>query len=373
MSLTQEQLIEKISEVSKLDKKLVAKELDSFVEQILQVSKGNPLTIEGLGVFRLKKGRLSLDTAPNLALEINYKYAGMMPLEIKKGNESSDNQLEQNSEVSTLQNDEELEESGSKSTKEDLGFEIGKVNQVEKKKEEEIKVPKKEKVETQIQVTDPILVDSALPKTEKKSAPKIDEAPKKVATPPTAVKSNQTPKIIAVVLAILVVVSVIVFLNKSNKEKTLAQKENVDIKAKSEVQLSFEPEKPKVEETKPDSATAKVKQTQPVKTSQPEPQIAQTKSISYGLSGEFNAEIPSYYGIVLYTLSFEARADAERSSWIKKGFRAYVDTWIITRENIKYRVALGQFATVEDAKQAALTLPAPFNEAQNHFIKRLNP
>lgn len=365
MSLSKEQLIEKISEVSKLDKELVAKELELFIEQILQVSKGNPLTIEGLGIFRLKKGRLSLETAPNLALEINYKYAGMLPLEVKKGNGSLADQDNQNAEEVTFTDDDEQGETGSKSAKEDLGFEIGKVKPVEKKKEEEISEPKQEKAKAEIKVTEPTLVDVVLPKIEEKLVTKSEETPKIVAKPKVAQKSNKSKSIVAFIVAIIVTVLVVQFLKNSTPESKIADKAKVEIKSTPEL------ESPKLEEVKP--IVVEPQKAEPVEVVKPEMEIPQTSSTQYGLNGDFRAENPSYYGIILYTLSFESRANAESETLIKKGFRAYVQKWTITKENIKYRVAVGQFATVEDAKQAAITLPAPFNDPKQHFIKRLNP
>lgn len=366
MSLSKEQLIEKLVEATQLSPEVVQSELDAFVETILNVSKGNPLTIEGLGVFRLKKGRLAFETDPTLALEINYKYAGMMPLEIKKGS----NEIVEH--ISSVESESDDEDGGEipKEAPTDLGFQIGKVKPVEKKAEttpiEEPKKAEDPKAKEVVTVDElkskPEEVKAEQPKFEKVETPKPKESTAKVEFKPA--KSSSSKTILSVIAAAVVIIAVIYFLNKTN-EQIESTEPIVQVDVKVETQKEAEtPVKaePKTEES-PKAAPEIEAQTETEKPFSP----------NFGLSGVFEEQNPSYYGIVLYTLSYDSRAQAEVSSWSKKGFRAYVHKWEISTDKLKYIVALGQFATAQDAKAAALTLPAPFNEDKNHYIKRLKP
>jgi nucleoid DNA-binding protein len=148
MNITKEQFLEKLIEHSQLPREVVEQELNDFINEASGVVKGNPISIEDMGIFRLKKGRLSFETDPKLALEINYKYAGMLPIEVKKGTSSSfeDDSSDENSENLVKQ-----EEDNEK-------IQIGKVR--EPKKEEEPKPVVEIQVESVSETTTTISVET---------------------------------------------------------------------------------------------------------------------------------------------------------------------------------------------------------------------
>ena len=376
-TVNKDQLIDKIVEASGLDKKTVEKEFKSFVELATGVTKGKPETIEGLGVFRLKKGRLAFETDPTLALEINYKYAGMMPLEIKKAS-SSDTVESQESELTEVIENET----------EDLGFEIGKVKPKEEPKPvEEIKpvvVEAKssdktestdEKSDSKVVVTEPIIektIESIINPDSKKESSKKKTEPV-VFKPKKSDSGNKTLVSISIIAAILVTIALVWMLNRESsviKESAKASVEN-----SKTVSKNTNSSEPQAQVVKPKEIVEKPIEVKPavVKKEETKAPIEAKVEVTYGLDGSFSKEVSSYYGIVIYTLSYESSAKAEVDSWAKKGFRSYISKLKVSEEKTLYRVALGQFSTISNAKEAALSLPEPFNNTAKHYIKRLNP
>lgn len=77
------ELIEDLAQKLKKDKKWIEKELAILVDEIkAKTSSGKTVTIDKFGTFSDKSERLSFDIDETLALEINYKYAGMEPIEL---------------------------------------------------------------------------------------------------------------------------------------------------------------------------------------------------------------------------------------------------------------------------------------------------
>ena len=74
------------------------------------------------------------------------------------------------------------------------------------------------------------------------------------------------------------------------------------------------------------------------------------------------------YCIVLFSLTNESRADRMIAVLSDEGYKT-VKMIRITGDGSLYRVAVGQFLSVEEAQAAAELLPEPYRS--NHFVTRL--
>jgi len=84
MKLSNDDLIAKLARALNVDEKQAGTELYQWTESILKkVSERGNCTVSGLGKFELKEGKLAFSPERELEIEINYKYAGMEPIEIQ--------------------------------------------------------------------------------------------------------------------------------------------------------------------------------------------------------------------------------------------------------------------------------------------------
>ena len=419
MKITKEQLIEQIIEHSQLTREVVENELNQFIEESSGVVKGSPLTIEEMGVFRLKKGRLSFETDPKLALEINYKYAGMLPIEVKKGqtNSSQDDEIEDEEQVVSAKTENEDNEK----------VQIGKVR--EPKKEEPVKIkiepitetaPIKEIKEEVVLITSveseketvvpiPSVEDekTTATKSEKsaqeKSEPKLEKAAEvkkaSIKSTPPKKQSDNTMTYATIAAAVIIIAAIVWFMNSKPKEV---------IQPISEITVVKPEVKPEI---KSDKAAATV--TTSMDKPQQEKPLKETKEQFQGKSdgvykeglkdiaikGGSKAKLDPkkeeivqdivnqlqensnpvvakepkvYYTAVIYTLSFQSRAQQEVASLKKKGFSAFVKAFKNRNNEDRFYVCIGKLESFKDAKEFAETkLPEPFNSPQKFAVKRL--
>ncbi|MEX2641106.1 MAG: hypothetical protein WD266_10490, partial [Balneolales bacterium] len=82
--ISHDEFVAALNQQLKADKAAVNSRIVDFVESLKASlkEKGSTTTIDGLGTFGLDKGILTFEADEILALEINYKYAGMEAIEI---------------------------------------------------------------------------------------------------------------------------------------------------------------------------------------------------------------------------------------------------------------------------------------------------
>jgi cell division septation protein DedD len=95
MKIDKQKLIDLLVEKTGMDLDAVELQLDQLIERIQEAAeKGKALEIKGFGMFYFsKEGELKFDPSDDLQTEVNYKYAGMEPVEIKKPRESAGKQI----------------------------------------------------------------------------------------------------------------------------------------------------------------------------------------------------------------------------------------------------------------------------------------
>lgn len=393
-SIKNEDLIKLISKQSDLTKKEAEQGFNDLIEFVGTVKKGSPKTVEDFGTFRLKKGRLAFESDETFAIEINYKYAGMQPIQISKGKESlnSDSleteELEEPIKKGKVTSIKKTDKTDSELLKEDIevteNSEVTETKSEDKpsveapefvsEKEENTKEVRPEIKETESNATEvqneqDVSKDSSKPdaaETDTKKEPQNIDFKKE--------SERQSKLVLGLVAAIIIVVLSIFGINhivqQSDDEKPLSDEVIVD-KEVVAPPVSIDKAIPKTN----DEANQK-QQEQVVAdvveelTNAPSIKEVKKEPISYGIKGSFNGEINSFYTLVIYTLSFEARAELEVEDFSKKGFRSSVNT-INGKSKTLYQVIVGQFETIDDAKNAIPELPTPYNQPGKQFVKRI--
>ncbi|MDZ7716576.1 MAG: SPOR domain-containing protein [Balneolaceae bacterium] len=93
----------------------------------------------------------------------------------------------------------------------------------------------------------------------------------------------------------------------------------------------------------------------------------QSKGSIYGLRGGAVPEAQSGYTIVVHSLRDKAKAEEIRQNLSAEGYLTILQSARVSGSTY-WRVGVGQFKNVEDAKQAINDLPAPYK--QNNFIRK---
>lgn len=91
MKIDKEKLIELLIEKTGMEQAEVEDQLQQLVKRIIDAAeRGKALEIKEFGMFYFdESGELRFDVAKELSTEVNYKYAGMEPVELKPARESS--------------------------------------------------------------------------------------------------------------------------------------------------------------------------------------------------------------------------------------------------------------------------------------------
>lgn len=169
MKINKQKLVDLLVKKTGMDLESVEKQLNELIDRIQEAAeKGKALEIKGFGMFYFSnEGDLKFDPSEDLQTEVNYKYTGMDPVEIKKPRESSDKP------VTESEQEEEPEES---SQKDDIwGFDEGKVEEEPKKEAKDKEDPESAE---EPEAGDPILAVDVDKPAEKKKDKKEEEEEK---------------------------------------------------------------------------------------------------------------------------------------------------------------------------------------------------
>jgi len=111
MHLDHDKFVDLLVETSGIDKKKVVEQLKELVEEVnAAMAEGEAYEIEGFGVFMLLGNKINFVPSKGLETEINYKYAGMQPIDLSEEDEKTAEQEEDP--FAFLETDEEESVSG---------------------------------------------------------------------------------------------------------------------------------------------------------------------------------------------------------------------------------------------------------------------
>lgn len=377
-----------------LEKGQVEEQLGRLVESIKsEIDKGEEYKIPELGTFKQKDGKIAFDAEEKLATEINYKYAGMKPIElIGAFKETPEAAVEEENEIAespATGADSDVEEYSKEPVPEAEEVAASNLSDKDEKEEEtEKKDVPVEKIkaseaepgpsEETTESREPIKTKETTKKEESKT--KAEPTPKAYSS-----KSKQETKdpigkiLVAAVIIVVLGISGWMFYdlgyfdgNSTNNGNNLSE---------SRVAQNFDTAPDELERTGDNKAVTdsvnsgnksgdnnNSEQDQPNASSSVTDIAEESRQSVYGLRGGAAPRAKDGYTIVVHSLRDEAKVRNLNEELQKDGFRT-----VISRASIMdttfWRLGLGQFKTVEDATEATKRLPDPYRN--NHFIKRI--
>jgi len=426
MKIDKQKLIDLLAEKTAMDPKEIETQLNQLVARIQDAAdKGKALDIKGFGMFYLSEsGDLKFDPSEELQTEVNYKYTGMEPVEIKKPRESADSssqlsaenkpessEVEQDqdkvdnrdlkkaeskseqdkidSEAAAKQEEEEIEPSGKDVEKKDqtekkseeaydpfAGFDHGFVKTDDDSGSEDKESKKEPKPDEPVSDEKPADVQGKSEKTvadKPKAVPEIGaKSEKKTYNRPEKKKRNPVSIIIAAIVGILVIVIGIIVASElgifgsSVAPQEFAQDQSQPVSPPAD-SPDAGTETDSDLDTEPDPEEQVEPQDAPGAQEQPElTPIEEGEVPSFGLYGTPLSIDGRYYSIILHSIRSENRADEIREELQDQGYRAVISSVNSEEYGTMWRIGIGQFESISNAQDAASELPQNYRD--NHFI-----
>jgi len=471
MIIDESQIVKHIEEAGDLSAGEIEQELEKLKKALQKLKEGEKLELKGLGIFQNKKNRLLFETDDVFASELNYKYAGMVPIEIVKPNRkarkqdkmpplspsdtdekepeetastesppeeisSTDEkkQTNQNAELAgkdhSVKNDEqkkkELEESAEtekKKPKADKPVEESKKGKEELETEpikEKDDKPRDEKPEqsTPAEIsgeTEPVSpekdqkpIRKSETKKQRETIKNTDENDKKSKTekvtaqsgksengktepgkkkerkvfnPQDKAKKDSIFSLVNTLIAIVILGGIIYLVyrfddikERRNRIKT-EQQATQKIERDAPVAQSDEDEEtPEATEAVTDNGDEPAEN----QTDEQNPGNALTDETAnnpeatpeYGLKGTLFPQLNNGYTIVVHSFRNKAAALFQQNELMEDKFRTLLMPRNLGDADTTWRVGIGQFENIRQAKDAAETLEDRFGE--NYFIKRIS-
>lgn len=342
MKINKEKLIQLIAEKTELDNEEISGQLEKLIQRIVEAAqRGKALEIKEFGLFYFDdNGDLKFEPSLEFSTEINYKYAGMEPLELKPARDTiSPEEPAEEPDKPTVDEEEPVNDFAPQTSDLDNDPFAGLLGDDRFSDEDE------NEEET---VSEPVPLKTGKKKTSKKQSPGYKRTQKK----------NPIMAIIITILAfVLLAAGYFIFIEFFKSSPPQASIATTAAEPKGDMQAEelerVEPEKIiEVSETEPEPA---------------EPP-AETKP-AYGLTGEISDKGNDGYSIVVYSFNREYQAREAAFELNREGDYRVLVTPRTIRGNRVWRVSLGQFPDIEQAQQKAKTLPEPHNS--ENFIQRI--
>lgn len=352
MKKTHDQLIKILADALKVNETEAAGELRVWVNKIdKKLSEDGQYFVEGLGTFKIIHGEIIFQPESSLELEVNYKYAGMKPLDISR----PEVQKPEEKEEERGQEEEKKGEEEKMDTKEEEGDPEELTETGPGVPETPSRIPPEDK-------PDPIEEEDA--EDEKPGMAIAEEEHARPETPETNVitetskkeKSmntdyeNETPKsgkkisktwLIPVIALIIVAILLFFHFDGLKMEQDVFVEEKV---------VTEEPVVVTIEDKE-------------------EPAEEPEEASPYGLMGPEDEILKGSYTIVLHSIYTERRARQEKQNFEEKGYKATLWEVRLSEGYYTWRIGVGQFKTVADAEKAVSKLPEPYKS--NNFIIRI--
>lgn len=372
MLLDNEKLISLLAANNGIDYDKAEKYLNELITNIKKAAqKGEEYPIEGFGSFKIVDDKITFQPTENLLTEINYKYAGMEPIELSPA-VTADDEVEDLDEnrvkgimgdtLDDIFDDDDVAE-------EDAITEIA--GEIEETAAEEDAEPQ--------EISDADAEDDKEEVAEPAPEPKIiekdtvivieDEGSIEMESKDKATQPKKRSKIAMPLFITLIIVAVGVWgyllmhfgifdfdFDESN-QKTATKTEQVDKNAGDKSTLNTNGEDLTENKDGTNNVTDNADGERSFQLEEPdETPIAiesETSEAKYGLKGEVKFSANDGYTIVLYSLSRESGAENSRKELENQGFRTLIKKIPSSKYGVLYRVSIGQFETEQDAQKAA--------------------
>ncbi|NBB76788.1 MAG: hypothetical protein GVY02_05360 [Bacteroidetes bacterium] len=352
MKIDKQKLIELLVEKTEMSGEEVENQLEQLIERILDAAKrGKALEIREFGLFYFdEKGELNFDAAKELSTEISFKYAGMKPVELKPAHSY------------------ELDEEEDEIEKESMEFDE------EDADEAETDEPASEAEEEEV---DPIDENPLEPVAELDEESDLDtekEVKPPRSTPPVSPRRKKDNTGIWILAAIVLIAVMdtgqadenIAILEPDPAD--MANGEMADTPTESETESTIEGtgsqdlnQQPPANQTVSETEEEAEEETTETGTA-PEDQPL------YGLRGNMVEAANNGYSIVLHSFTDETNARQTADRLRNDNYRVIIVPRNVQDQTV-WRVSVGQFSSLEEARSATNLLPPPYN--QRNFIHRI--
>jgi len=362
MKLTHENLITLISEALDTDQKGAEKELKNWIHKVqAEVSEKGRYHINGLGVFQLVNDALVFEPEKELQIEVNYKYAGMEPIEIhpaaSAGSQDEGQSLQPGSSEGPVEESKEEHYSDAEEEKQEHysdPFDLDESPDDPRKQFDEFK-RKFEKTEEEIgeekksgQHSQKASEDEEA-KQEQHKIPDQTALRRKREAYSRKRRKEPESKLWLLPIAAAVIVAILLFFHY--RGQILDQRHQAGQSQTEELETA---------DREGTAAEPSEHQVQPA---------VEEETPSYGLRGPVEEIAQGAYTIVLHSLSNEERAREQRDIFKDQGYKAILFEATAPDGGRTWRVGVGQFESVEQAQEAISNLPGRYRD--NNFIIRI--
>lgn len=368
MIIDKVQLIQLLVDKTGMDKEEIEAQLLELIKRVNKAAEEDKtFEIEGFGTFSMVDDTLHFAPDEKLETEINNEYAGMKPIELIGAFKEPADEMPDVSDRSAPPSDEEswtFDESAAEEEEEPL------VEEPSAADEEQIITLSdqlSEEVEEVLESAEEEEPERAFPQDKSAESQKPPEEKaelekqKKSASVSKQADEKDTIGRVLVACVIIIALGITGFLVydmnvTDSNDSAITESSDPPVKeARPRVTGSEESSGDNSEPEQGEEVTkTEAKQDQP--------------QSRYGVRGEVNDEIRSEYTIVVHSLRSLSKAESNRDNLRDQGYRALISR---ARVNgvMRYRVGIGQFASVEAAQNAIDQIPEPYRE--NNFIKRI--
>ncbi|MEX0769733.1 MAG: SPOR domain-containing protein [Balneolaceae bacterium] len=349
MKINRDKLIELLTEKTTMEAEEIETQLTELISRIRDAAeKGKALEIKGFGMFYIsEEGELKFDSSDELETEINFKYAGMDPVELKKSRKETN------------------DETGGP-RKEEATAPGGKDSEGREKEGKKPVGAAKKPGEEAAPASSIMGMKKDFPPSRSEKPDQKDE------------KNPATTLITTIVTVLVIVIGIILALDFGflQQDITNTNSGTSQTSPQQEDEAVIQPSEPTVRETDiadnepsdPDSEPAgeegePVNQ-EPVESPAAEEEVEEVPE--FGLYGTMQPIEGRYYSIVLHSLQNENDAREAGENLSSEGYRPVVANVNVAGIGPTWRVGIGQFESIPQAQQAARELPRRYRE--NSFI-----
>ena len=400
MTVNRSSLVESLVQKTGLEQDQVEEQLNLLIEKVqTEIEKGKEYQAGGLGTFYPEDGEIVFKPEENLATEINYKYAGMKPIELigafKEVSGAADERISAGESAAGPASDIEEYSEAIASEEEEPAEELATgFNPVEDEAEEEKEAApveqKAEAIDSPDEPAEEHIEQKDMEPEQSEDLAVSKPAPEPESEPEPSKKKYRPQKkeetadpigkmLVAAVIIMAIGVSGWMFYDLGYFGSDANNTGNTVTESRSDQNLGVigeESEDPEDNKSGADSVNSGGVAGKNESSEQNEQNsISNVSSIAeesrqsiYGLRGGASPRVEDGYTIVVHSLRDEAKVRKLNEQLQKEGYRTVISQASIM-DTTFWRLGLGQFKTIKDATEASQKLPDPYRS--NHFIKRI--
>jgi len=392
VTVNRKKLVDLLAEKTGLEKAEVEDQLVLFMDQLKsELAKGEDFKVSGLGTFSMEGDDIAFLAEEKLSTEVNFKYAGMKPIELIGAYKETphiaiDSSPAKEPDSEPVPGVEEYTEEMDTAAEEEQVNITEAAGQEEEKGNEELperpaNVPEDVKPET-VETPQEPAEEQKKPDQAAKAKPAAKASPKKDFRSKRKKETTDSlgKLLVAAVIIIAIGISGWMFYDlgyfggsAGNESGNSVSESSVgqNLSTVPEQQANTGGNKTAADTVTNEETTGTDKiseQDEPNSTSSITGIAEASRQSVYGLRGGASPRVEDGYTIVVHSLRDESKVRRLNEELQQSGYRTVISSATVM-DTTFWRLGLGQFKTIDDAQKASQTLPDPYKS--NHFIKRI--